>query len=213
MTEKIKKIIQERDITIPKTLFLNYKKIGLTEKELIIIIYLINNSEIFNPKQISNDLNMTLDEVMNTMETLTSNGMIKLELKKSGTRRNEYINLEGIYEKILFIIINEEEQQKQTNIYDIFEKEFGRTISPMEYEIIGAWIENGTSEETIKLALKEATYNGVSNLRYIDKIISEWSKKGIKTEADVEKSRISFKQKKEKNQKNDILDYDWLNDK
>ena len=83
----------------------------------------------------------------------------------------------------------------------------------MEYEIINAWIENGTSEETIILALKEATYNGVSNLRYIDKIISEWSKKGIKTREDVEKSRMNFKQKKENKPKNDILDYDWLNDK
>lgn len=212
MTEKIKKIIQEKDIIIPKILFLNYKKLNITEKELIVIIYIINNSDIFNPKQLSNDLNITLDEVMNIMENLTSKGMIKLELKKNGTKRNEYINIDGLYDKLLFTIMNEEESKPQTSIYDLFEKEFGRTISPMEYEIIGAWIENGTSEETIKLALKEATYNGVSNLRYIDKIISEWAKKGIKTEEDVEKSRITFKQKKEKKPKNDILDYDWLND-
>lgn len=83
----------------------------------------------------------------------------------------------------------------------------------MEVEIISAWIENGTSEETIKLALKEATYNGVTNLRYIDRIISEWSKKGIKTQEDVEKSRMNFRQKKEAKPKNDILNYDWLNDK
>ncbi len=213
MTEKIKKIIQEKDIIIPKILFLNYKKLNITEKELIIIIYIINNSDIFNPKQLSNDLNISLDEVMNTMENLTAKGMIKLELKKNGTKRNEYINVDGLYDKLIFTIMNEEEQKPQTSIYDLFEKEFGRTISPMEYEIIGAWLENGTGEETIKLALKEATYNGVSNLRYIDKIISEWAKKGIKTEEDVEKSRITFKQKKEKKQKNDILDYDWLNDK
>ena len=213
MTEKIKKIIQEKDIIIPKILFLNYKKLNITEKELIIIIYIINYSDIFNPKQLSNDLNISLDEVMNTMENLTAKGMIKLELKKNGTKRNEYINVDGLYDKLIFTIMNEEEQKPQTSIYDLFEKEFGRTISPMEYEIIGAWLENGTGEETIKLALKEATYNGVSNLRYIDKIISEWAKKGIKTEEDVEKSRITFKQKKEKKQKNDILDYDWLNDK
>ena len=105
-------------------------------------------------------------------------------MKKIGNIRNEYINLDGLYEKLAFKILNKEEE-KTTSIYDIFETEFGRTISPMEYEIINAWIENGTSEETIILALKEATYNGVSNLRYIDKIISEWSKKGIKTREDV----------------------------
>lgn len=212
MTEKIKEIIQNRDITIPRILFQNYKKIGLTDQELIIITYIINTSSIFNPKQISNDLNITLNEVMETMENLSSKGITKLELKKIGNIRNEYINLDGLYEKLAFKILNKEEEKK-TSIYDIFETEFGRTISPMEYEIINAWIENGTSEETIILALKEATYNGVSNLRYIDKIISEWSKKGIKTREDVEKSRMNFKQKKEAKPQNDILNYDWLNDK
>lgn len=213
MTEKIKDIIKNKDITIPRILFMNYKKIGLTEQELVFIIYIINNTDIFNPKQISNDLNITLNETMDIISTLKSKGILKIELKKTGTKRNEYIELDGLYEKLVFITLDEEPEQKQTTIYDTFEQEFGRTISPIEYEIIGAWIENGTSEETILLALKEATYNGVSNLRYIDKIISEWSKKGIKTKEDVEKSRITFKQKKETKQKNDILEYDWLNDR
>lgn len=212
MTEKIKEIIKEKDIIIPKILFLNYKKIGLTEVELIFVIYLLNNN-IFNPKQISIDLGITLNEVMENMETLSSKGIIKLESKKTGNIRNENINLEGLYDKLTFNILNTEDKQKNNkNIYDTFEKEFGRTISPMEYEIIGAWLENGTSEEIITLALKEATYNGVSNLRYIDKIISEWTKKGIKTKEDVEKSRMNFKQKKEIKEKNDILNYDWLNE-
>lgn len=211
MTEKIKSIISSKDIVIPKILFENYKKIGITSDELIYLIYLINGNEIFNPKQISNDLSMKLNDVMNVMESLSSKGIIKLELKKTGNFRNEYINLDGLYSKLTFNILNEEKKQEKTSIYDIFEKEFARTISPMEYEIINAWIENGTSEETITLALKEATYNGVSNLRYIDKIISEWSKKGIKTKEDVENSRKKFAQKKAPIN-NEILDYDWLNE-
>ena len=213
MTEKVKEIIQNRDIVIPRLLFMNYKNIGLTEQELILVIYIMNTSEIFNPKQISNDLNITLNNVMELMEDLTSKSIIRLELKKIGNIRNEYINLDGLYEKLTFKILNKEEPEKQTNIYSIFEEEFGRTISAMEIEIINAWIDNGTSEETILLALKEATYNGVSNLRYIDRIISEWSKKGIKTQEDVEKSRMNFRQKKENKPQNDILNYDWLNDK
>ena len=75
MTEKIKEIIKEKDIIIPKILFLNYKKIGLTEVELIFVIYLLNNN-IFNPKQISIDLGITLNEVMENMETLSSKGVL-----------------------------------------------------------------------------------------------------------------------------------------
>ena len=180
MTEKIKEIIQNRDIVIPRLLFMNYKNIDLTEQELILIIYILNTTEIFNPKQISNDLNISLNNVMELMEDLTAKGIIKLELKKIGNIRNEYMNLDGLYEKLTFKILNKEEPEKKSSIYSIFEEEFGRPISAMEVEIISAWIEHGTNEETIKLALKEATYNGVNNLRYIDRIISDWSKKGIK---------------------------------
>lgn len=209
MTEKLKEILKEKDLIIPRMLLTNYKKINIKNEELILLIYILNSNLIFNPKQISIELSISLSDVMSLTEELVSKGIIKLEVKKTGNIRNEYINLDGLYNKLIFSM--EEEKPKTTDIYSIFEQEFGRTISPIEYEIIGAWIENGTSEETIILALKEATYNGVSNLRYIDKIISEWTKKGIKTAKDVEESRINFKARKEK-PKNEILNYDWLND-
>lgn len=212
MTEKVKKILQSRDILVPKLLFLNYRKIGLSSDEFVFIVYLINSSFVFNPKQISDDLSISLTDVMSCMESLTSKGFIKVDIRKNGNIRNEFINLDGLFDKLSYLLVSDDNSDKKTNIYDIFESEFGRTISPMEYEIIGAWLENGISEETIILALKEATYNGVSNLRYIDKIISEWTKKGIKTEEDVLKSRMNFKKKKDSKPVNDILNYDWLND-
>ena len=67
------------------------------------------------------------------------------------------------------------------------------------------------SEEILKLALKEATYNGVSNFRYIDRIIHEWNKKGIKTREDVLKNNEEFKRKKVA-PKQELFDYDWLNE-
>ena len=104
------------------------------------------------------------------------------------------------------------EEQKET-IYDTFEKEFGRTLSPMEYQIINAWQDNNIEVETILLALKEAVYNGVNNLRYIDRILSEWSKKGIKTKEDLDKDKANFIKKKSINVETvEQSDYDWLND-
>ena len=210
MTDKLKEVLVNRDILVPRLLLFNYRKIGLNSDEFVFLIYLINNDSIFNPKKICEDIGMTLAEVMECVESLSSKGIIKVSIKKNGNVRNECIDLSGLYDKLSYLLIDHEEE-KSTNIYDVFESEFGRTISPMEYQIIGAWLDSGTSEETILLALKEATYNGVSNLRYIDKILSEWAKKGIKTANDVEKSRVDFKKKKE-NVSNDILNYDWLND-
>ncbi|MNE86811.1 DNA replication protein DnaD [compost metagenome] len=106
---------------------------------------------------------------------------------------------------------DKEEQKEESNIYSTFEQEFGRTLSPMEYEVIAGWLDGEFSEETILLALKEAVYNGVSHLRYIDKILYSWKKKGIKTKDDVEKDREGH-QKRRTEAKQEVFDYDWLND-
>lgn len=63
-----------------------------------------------------------------------------------------------------------------TNIYYIFEQEFGRQLSPMEKEFITEWKNKSISEETIILALRQSIFNGVRSFRYMDKILDTWSK-------------------------------------
>ena len=105
--------------------------------------------------------------------------------------------------------LNEEENKKQDNdLFSTFEKEFGRSLSPMEYEIINSWLESKIDKELILSALKEAVFNGVNNLRYIDKILFEWNKKGIKKASDVKQS---IKKEEEEKQEN-YYEYDWLNE-
>ena len=207
---QIIELLKSINYQISKELLFNYKKLNITDSELIILIYLTNqSSNIYNPKQISNDLKIELNNVLELINSLCEKNIINIEMKKINNIRNEVINLDSLYEKIAFSL-NEVEEKDDTNLYNVFETEFGRTLSPMEYEIINGWKDNGYSEELIKLALKEATYNGVSNLRYIDKIIYEWGKKGIKTKEDVEKNRKQFKNNSNKNK--ELFDYDWLND-
>lgn len=204
-------LLKSNNYQISKELLFNYKKLNITDTELIILIYLTNqNSNVYNPKQISNDLGIELNDVLESINSLSEKNIIKIEMKKVNNIRGEIVNLDLLYERLAFSL-QELEPTKETSIYDIFETEFGRTLSPMEFEIINGWVDNGYSEELIVLALKEATYNGVSNLRYIDKIIYEWGKKGIKTKEDVEKNRRQFKNKNSNNK--ELFEYDWLNDK
>lgn len=204
-------LLKSINYQISKELLFNYKKLNITDSEFIVIIYLINqSSNIYNPKQISNDLKIDLNNVLEIVNSLCEKNIIKIEMKKVNNIRGEVINLELLYEKLAFSLTKIEEKE-ETNLYSVFETEFGRTLSPMEFEIINGWVDAGYSEELIKLALKEATYNGVSNLRYIDKIIYEWGKKGIKTKEDVEKNRKQFKNNNTGKNK-ELFDYDWLND-
>ena len=73
-----------------------------------------------------------------------------------------------------------------------------------------AWVENGFTEEVMREAVKEATFNGVSNLRYIDKILYEWDKLGIKTKEEVENHRQRHKERRKEEEPIDVFDYDWF---
>ena len=213
MIKKVEKMIRERDVTIPSLLFYHYKQLGISADDVLLLTYLINGDVSFNPKKISNDLNLDLSELMDQITHLKEKNLLTVELKKIGDKRMEIINMDGFYEKLIALIFEEQEELNQETIYDIFEREFGRTLSPMEYEIINAWQENNINHDTIVLALKEAVYNGVNNLRYIDRILSEWAKKGIKTQEDLDKEKEAFIRKKSDSVKVvENTDYDWLND-
>ena len=56
--------------------------------------------------------------------------------------------------------------------------------------------------------------NGVSNLRYIDKILYEWGKLGLKSVEDVEKNRKKRLTAKEQVQyvDMDIVDWNWFDE-
>ena len=82
----------------------------------------------------------------------------------------------------------------------------------MEYEYINGWLAKDYSEEIISLALKEAVYNGVSSLRYIDKILFEWKKKGVKTKEDVLRMQKRYRSKDVAKVDQEVFSYDWLND-
>lgn len=209
---KVIDVLKNMSYQIPKEILFNYKKLNITDIELIVIIYLINQtSDIYNPKQICNDLKLDMNNVLEIINSLSEKNILKIDFKKINNIRSEVVNLNQLYEKVaLSLEENEEDKNSNNNIYSLFESEFGRTLSPMEYNILNSWIENGYSEELIKLALKEAVYNDVRGFRYIDTILFEWGKKGIKTAQDVDNDRKKFKNKNIP--KKELFDYDWLND-
>lgn len=207
MVEKLENIIKERDIIISSILFKNYKKLNITDQEFIILVYLMNDKE-FNPKKISEDLNLKMPEVLTIIDSLSNKDVLKVELRKINNVREEFITFDNLYNKLTCLMVNNTKEEKSNNIFDIFESEFGRTLSPMEYQIINGWLDDKMDEEVVIMALKEATYNGVSNLRYIDKILYEWRNKGLNTKELIEQNKMNFNKKEKK----ELFDYNWLDD-
>lgn len=213
--KKIIDIIKSSNIVIPLYLYRVYSKLNISLEEFVFLMYLYNQGEkiVFDANKISNDLGINVKDIMLLIGKLNDSKLINLEVSKNDKNiMEEHISLEFFYQKLSLLLIDElnKEEEIDNDIFSTIEKEFGRTLSPMEYEIVKAWIDGGFSFDLIKEALKEATFNGVSNLRYIDKILYEWGKKGIKTPTDVEKNRT--KHKEDKKEKLEVFEYNWLED-
>lgn len=206
MTSKIIDLLKNGIIAVPKLLITNYKSLKITEKELILIIYLLNDDE-FDPEKISKDLKIKIPDTLKMIDSLSKKDILKIDMTK-GDVVSEHINLDELYNKLALSIIKEKEK-KETTIYDKIENEFGRTLSAIEYQIIGAWLDENYTEEIIEEALKEAIFSDAKSLKYIDRILSNWKSKGIKTKEDIKKN---IEQAKQKKPKKEVFEYDWLNE-
>ena len=214
-------IIKDKEIVIPLYIYKIYPKLKIDIDSFIFLMYLrsLGNLILFDTNSITNDLGIDLESVMKYISTLESNKLIELKVVKNDKGiMEEFISLDMFYEKLSMLLIEKLNEKKDDNsIFKILENELGKTLSPMEVEIVKAWYESNYTDEIIREAIKEAVYNGVANLRYIDKILYNWSKEGIKTLEDVEKSRKNFRDKekekeKDNTSKKEIFDYDWMSD-
>lgn len=213
-TEILNKVIKEKTYNVPSFILKNYEKLNLTAEEVLVLIVLYNHYG-----KISYDINKLLEEInlekyklMQLISSLEEKKIISIDLiTNSKGLKEEYISLELLYDKIVNIYLDlKEETSKNADIYSAFEKELGRTLSPMEYEIIKGWVMDKFSDELIILALKEAVYNGVNNLRYIDKVLYGWRKKNIKNKQDIIKDKEKFKNRQKENI--EVFDYNWLDE-
>lgn len=217
-SSQLKELLKSGHLVVPFVFLKNYKKFELTMEEFIFLMYFYHLGERFllNPELYCNDLGLELSVVMNYISVLTDKGFIQVDvLKNEKGVIEEYVTLEPFFQKMELIFMDAAIQNKEeSNIFEVIEKEFGRTISPMEYEIIKAWLDNNMSEDIITEAVREATFNGVSNLRYIDKILFEWNKKGITTVQEVEAMRKKREKKEDKgiDIDMDIVDWNWFDE-
>ena len=219
---KLIDIFRQGHIVIPLFLLQHYKELKLEINEFIFLMYLysLGNKFVFDPLKFSAELNLTTKDVMNYIGILSDKNFISVDVMKNEKGlMEEVVLLDNFYKKLSLItmdVVNQVSRSEYSNIFEIVEQEFGRTLSPIEYEIIKAWLDNGMDEELIKEAIKEATYNGVSNLRYIDKILYEWGKNGIKTVSDVVDNRKKRAKAREKETSDvdidEIVDWDWFDD-
>lgn len=215
--EELEVLLREKPIILPRYLFKYYLRLGITAEELIILIFIIDKGDkiVYNPEEIGNCLGLDKYKVMELLGSLDEKKIISITVEKNKDGKSEeYISLDLLYKKIMGLIIDNNNEEKNTlnsDIFSIFESEFGRPISSMECQIIKGWIDDNFSHELIMEALKEAIYNGVTSLKYIETILYNWRKKGYKNKKDIMEAKSKYRESKKEEVK-DVFYYDWLND-
>lgn len=207
----LEQYVKAKDYVLRKELFSLIWEYKLNLEEVLLLIYFMNEDvPTFDVEQINKITMISVNKILDSFTSLTNKGLISIDVIKENSGVKEVVNLDPIYKCMIDGLMKNNKKVVNNNIFEKFEKEFSRTLSPMEYEIINDWLDKNTSEELILGALKEATYNGVNNLRYIDKIIYEWNKKGFKNMEDVNNHlrNINTSDKSVK----EISDYNWLDE-
>ena len=196
-----------------ETLFLKESiKHNLSLNEFVVLMYFDNEYELtFDVKKVAKATCLNEKDVLNAFGSLLDKKLIILNsVKNESGKLIDKVSLDNLYNGIKDNYTKDNKEKNKNDFLGKFQEKYGHSLSGMDYEIINAWLDTGKSEELILGALEEANYNGVATLRYIDKILYEWGKKGIKNRDDVDKNRT--KHKEEKKDKLEVFEYNWLED-
>lgn len=186
-------------INLPKILLTDYTRIGLNEQQLAILlqIHIAKCSGIYfpTPEELAHHVTMSKDECSMILQTLIQRGYLEIIDEEDGGIRKEIYSLEPLW----FRLTNEPPKQVKElesnfgELFQRFETEFGRPLSPFEIELINQWIDDDQSDISLILAaLREAVLMSKLNFKYIDRILSEWRRKGIKSEEQAKETSRAF---------------------
>ena len=149
------------------------------------VILMINHllsqgNELISSEILSLKMNMSNDEIDNVLSKLFTKGYIEFITKDDKL----YTSIDKIksilvkcFEKSVFtdeeLKENEELDQIRKEVFSIFQKEFNRSLTPIEINKIEMWITDGVKKEIIFDSLKDARNRRHLSINYIDKIIIE----------------------------------------
>lgn len=209
---------------IPKYLLTHYVELGISNQEMLLIIHLLSETD-ENPfpskDLLARRMNVSSVEIEQLLGQLIERKLLGIERYWNSGQAKwcEMYSLVGLinnladlwvierhrqYEKELSLAQNGEPKSSPGStaiiqkVVNIFEAELGRPLTGLECEHIDGWISSHYSEELIVEALRRGVSAGIRNFRYLDSILREWDKKGLKTRGEVEADDANFQARQDR---------------
>ena len=175
VSSMLKSLVSSKCINFERLLVLKAKELGLDGNEchILLLIYALKEASVrlITPAMLQNYSLLSTHDLNKVLQSLLS--------KKFIYNRSGAISLNHLEERLL-LEKNEEEPEEPISLVSIFEEQFGRVLSPIELNILREWKESNYDDEMIVKALKEAVKSQVLNFRYIEGILHNWAKNGVK---------------------------------
>lgn len=166
----------------------NYKKLKISESQLVIIMMIDHLLSQGNPFITADLLSLKMSLDVKKIDSLIADLLTQGYLEYTTVNGKTVTTLKPLKEKLYSefqisiskenaVNKNEKINRELNNIFKSFQDELGRTLSPLEISRIREWVTLGYSDEVIINALKEALSKGKKSLRSVDKVLLSWAKR------------------------------------
>ncbi|SEN27997.1 DnaD domain-containing protein [Paenibacillus sp. OV219] len=193
-------------VVVPAGLLRAYRGVGLSDTEMMLMVQLmmyrqLEGVDFPTPEQLAERLGLMPKAAHQLLSRLMKEGLLAIddEIDSESGMQTERYNWNGFVIRCAEWLADEAKQSFETerelqqrsntaaaqaatssDLFSVFEQEFGRPLSPMECETISAWVDQDRyPDELIRFALKEAVFAGKLHFRYIDRILLEWSRNRV----------------------------------
>ncbi|NIK12277.1 DnaD domain-containing protein [Alkalibacillus almallahensis] len=202
-------------LSIPSQLLVDYKSLSLNETDVIVIMQIIHIQQtgtlLPTFDQIAQRMTINANEVANVLKKLRNQSLLNIEhVKDEDGQEQEWYSLSPLFSN-LYEQGEPSSREEEGKLFQLFEQEFSRTLSPIEIDTISHWLDDDQFKPAlIKAALREAVLMGKLNFRYIDRILNEWKKKGIKSAQDAKQESPQQNRQAPKEKRDTSVYYNWL---
>ncbi|WP_026962481.1 DnaD domain protein [Alicyclobacillus herbarius] len=195
-------------VVLPVDLIQGCSALGLSPAEFVVLVQVITSVQtqeesFLTPQELANRSGLSPREAGDAIGRLVSRGLLSIgeRLETDGTRTN-YFDLSPLWQQL---------RGKPTSSYEastvskdpfqLFEEEFGRPLSGLEYEQIRQWLsQDGHPEWMVVEALREAVLANKFSFKYIDRVLFEWQRHRIRTRQELERYRESYRERQQSRQ-------------
>lgn len=201
-------------VIVPNLLLRFYKKLGLSETELLLILHLWRfkeeeNNEFPDLEELSNYTTVDSTQIQALLAGLIEKKVLSVDHlydKNQGCWVDRFSYL-GLFDKLMehWAICKAKEMETSDEqhlqlseeitheLFKAFENEFGRLLSPFESGQIVEWCQTDNyPPELILEALRKTSLRGIKNLKYVDSILLDWSNNGISSIEEIENHERQF---------------------